>query len=186
MIRLPSFEEVANWPMCCMPMPTRCSASLNQSRQCASALVQRHGERDVWINPPAYSTDHRKEMDYVFDLPYARLPHPPMGMHVSQHLTWSSSRSRSCVAVLVAVHLFDYGAWGADYPEPFGRLDFTWNWKDPWYAPNFTGIISDLGGPTANMYRLHCNDPEIGKNCRKPSLSTQAYARTCTLIMRHW
>ena len=36
-------------------------------------------------------------------------------------------------------------------------------------APNFTGIISDLGGPTANMYRLHCKDPEIEKNCRKPS-----------------
>jgi radical SAM superfamily enzyme YgiQ (UPF0313 family) len=47
-----------------------------------------------------------------------------------------------------------------------------------------TGIISDLGGPTANMYRLHCKDPEIEKNCRKPScvsrcLSKLTY-RSCT------
>jgi hypothetical protein len=48
-------------------------------------LVQRHGERDVWINPPPIPLT-TEEMDYVFDLPYARLPHPAYGMPVSLHL----------------------------------------------------------------------------------------------------
>ena len=81
-IRLPSLKPLL-MIMCCMPMPT-VFASGNQSGN-ARALVQRHGERDVWIKSTTNSLT-TEEMDYVFDLPYARLPHPSMEMHVSQPL----------------------------------------------------------------------------------------------------
>ncbi|WVM94052.1 radical SAM protein [Halopseudomonas pachastrellae] len=57
----------------------------------------------------------------------------------------------------------------AHYPEPFARLDHPEieDMRDK--VPGFTGVVSDLGGPTANMYRIACKSPEIEAACRKPS-----------------
>ncbi|MFW1981677.1 YgiQ family radical SAM protein, partial [Acinetobacter baumannii] len=72
-IRLPSFEEVANDQVLYAHANRILHLETNPGN--ARALVQRHGERDVWINPPPIPLP-TEEMDYVFDLPYARLPHP--------------------------------------------------------------------------------------------------------------
>lgn len=75
-IRLPSFEEVANDHVLYAHANRILHLETNPGN--ARALVQRHGERDVWINPPPIPLT-TEEMDYVFDLPYARLPHPTYG-----------------------------------------------------------------------------------------------------------
>ncbi|MBV7619187.1 YgiQ family radical SAM protein, partial [Escherichia coli] len=75
-IRLPSFEEVANDPVLYAHANRILHLETNPGN--ARALVQKHGERDVWINPPPIPLT-TEEMDYVFDLPYARLPHPSYG-----------------------------------------------------------------------------------------------------------
>lgn len=103
-IRLPSFEEVANDQVLYAHANRILHLETNPGN--ARALVQRHGERDVWINPPPIPLT-TEEMDYVFDLPYARLPHPAYGdarFPAFDMIKFSVNMSILCVAVLVVVH----------------------------------------------------------------------------------
>jgi hypothetical protein len=135
----------------------------------ARALVQRHGERDVWINPPPIPLT-TEEMDYVFDLPYARLPHPSYGnarFPSFDMIKFSVNIMRGCFGGCTFCSITEHEGRIIQNRSEDSILREIEKIRDT--APQFTGIISDLGGPTANMYRLHCNDPEIEKNCRKPS-----------------
>src|SRR5690606_9172156 len=75
-IRLPSYEKVRNDPVLYAHANRVLHLETNPGN--ARALVQRHGERDVWFNPPPVPLT-TEEMDYVFGLPYARVPHPSYG-----------------------------------------------------------------------------------------------------------
>ena len=166
-IRMPSFEQVANDRV--MYAHANRILHLETNPGNARALVQRHGDRDVWLNPPAIPLT-TEEMDYIFDLPYARLPHPSYGnarIPAFDMIKFSVNIMRGCFGGCTFCSITEHEGRIIQNRSEDSILREVEKIRDT--APNFTGIISDLGGPTANMYRLHCKDPEIEKNCRKPS-----------------
>lgn len=166
-IRMPSFEQVANDKVLYAHANRILHLETNPGN--ARALVQRHADRDVWINPPPIPLT-TEEMDYVFDLPYARLPHPSYGdarFPAFDMIKFSVNIMRGCFGGCTFCSITEHEGRIIQNRSEDSILREVEKIRDT--APNFTGIISDLGGPTANMYRLHCQDPEIEKNCRKPS-----------------
>ena len=166
-IRLPDFEQVANDPVLYAHANRILHLETNPGN--ARALVQRHGERDVWINPPPIPLS-TEEMDYVFDLPYARLPHPDYGdarIPAFDMIKFSVNIMRGCFGGCTFCSITEHEGRIIQNRSEESILREVEKIRDT--APQFTGIISDLGGPTANMYRLACKDIEIEKNCRKPS-----------------
>ena len=166
-IRLPSFEEVTKDQVLYAHANRILHLETNPGN--ARALVQKHGERDVWINPPPIPLT-TEEMDYVFDLPYARLPHPMYGdarFPAFDMIKFSVNIMRGCFGGCTFCSITEHEGRIIQNRSEDSILREVEKIRDT--APGFTGIISDLGGPTANMYRLHCKDPEIEKNCRKPS-----------------
>src|SRR5574344_2042595 len=133
--------------------------------------------RDVWLNPPPIPLT-TAEMDYVFGLPYARGPHPSYADENGSHEgatkipAWEMIRTsvnimRGCFGGCTFCSITEHEGRIIQNRSEESILREVEKIRDT--APGFTGIISDLGGPTANMYRLACKDPEIEKNCRKPS-----------------
>jgi uncharacterized radical SAM protein YgiQ len=166
-IRLPAFEEVATDPV--LYAHTNRILHLETNPGNARALVQKHGERDVWLNAPPIPLT-TEEMDYVFDLPYARLPHPTYGearFPAFDMIKFSVNIMRGCFGGCTFCSITEHEGRIIQNRSEESILREVEKIRDT--APGFTGIISDLGGPTANMYRLQCKDPEIEKNCRKPS-----------------
>ncbi|WP_407651643.1 YgiQ family radical SAM protein [Acinetobacter sedimenti] len=166
-IRLPAFEQVANDPVLYAHANRILHLETNPGN--ARALVQKHGERDVWLNPPPIPLT-TEEMDYVFDLPYARLPHPAYGdarFPAFDMIKFSVNIMRGCFGGCTFCSITEHEGRIIQNRSEDSILREVEKIRDT--APGFTGIISDLGGPTANMYRLQCKDPEIEKNCRKPS-----------------
>ncbi|OOR85293.1 YgiQ family radical SAM protein [Moraxella canis] len=166
-IRMPSFEEVANDRVLYAHANRILHLETNPGN--ARALVQRHGDRDVWLNPPALPLS-TEELDAVFDLPYARLPHPSYGdarFPAFDMIKFSVNIMRGCFGGCTFCSITEHEGRIIQNRSEESILREIETIRDT--APNFTGIISDLGGPTANMYRLHCKDPEIERNCRKPS-----------------
>ena len=166
-IRLPSFEQVSDDQVLYAHANRILHLETNPGN--ARALVQKHGERDVWINPPPIPLT-TEEMDYVFDLPYARLPHPMYGdarFPAFDMIKFSVNIMRGCFGGCTFCSITEHEGRIIQNRSEESILREVEMIRDT--APGFTGIISDLGGPTANMYRLQCKDPEIEKNCRKPS-----------------
>ena len=166
-IRLPAFEEVSEDPVLYAHANRILHLETNPGN--ARAMVQKHGERDVWLNaPPSPLTT--EEMDYVFDLPYARLPHPAYAearFPAFDMIKFSVNIMRGCFGGCTFCSITEHEGRIIQNRSEESILREVEKIRDT--APGFTGIISDLGGPTANMYRLQCKDPEIEKNCRKPS-----------------
>ncbi len=166
-IRMPAFEQVANDPVLYAHANRILHLETNPGN--ARALVQSHGDRDVWLNPPPIPLT-TEEMDYVFDLPYARLPHPSYEnarFPAFDMIKFSVNIMRGCFGGCTFCSITEHEGRIIQNRSEDSILREVEKIRDT--APQFTGIISDLGGPTANMYRLHCNDSEIEKNCRKPS-----------------
>ena len=166
-IRLPSFEEVSNDAVLYAHANRILHLETNPGN--ARALVQKHGERDVWLNAPPIPLT-TEEMDYVFDLPYARLPHPAYAearFPAFDMIKFSVNIMRGCFGGCTFCSITEHEGRIIQNRSEESILREVEKIRDT--APGFTGIISDLGGPTANMYRLACKDPEIEKNCRKPS-----------------
>ena len=166
-IRLPAFEEVEEDPVLYAHANRILHLETNPGN--ARAMVQKHGERDVWLNAPPIPLT-TEEMDYVFDLPYARLPHPSYGearFPAFDMIKFSVNIMRGCFGGCTFCSITEHEGRIIQNRSEESILREVEKIRDT--APGFTGIISDLGGPTANMYRLQCKDPEIEKNCRKPS-----------------
>ncbi len=166
-IRLPAFEEVVNDRVLYAHANRILHLETNPGN--ARALVQAHGERDVWLNPPPLPLS-TEEMDYIFDLPYARLPHPSYGdarFPAFDMIKFSVNIMRGCFGGCTFCSITEHEGRIIQNRSEESILREVEKIRDT--APHFTGIISDLGGPTANMYRLHCKDSEIERNCRKPS-----------------
>jgi radical SAM superfamily enzyme YgiQ (UPF0313 family) len=152
----------------------------NQPRQCR-ALVQAHGEgataRDVWITPPPIPLT-TAEMDYVFDLPYARSPHPRYADENGSHdgatkipawemIRFSVNIMRGCFGGCTFCSITEHEGRIIQSRSEDSVIREIEAIRDT--VKGFTGAISDLGGPTANMYRIGCKSPEIEAACRKPS-----------------
>jgi uncharacterized radical SAM protein YgiQ len=135
----------------------------------ARALVQRHGDRDVWINPPALPLS-TAEMDAVYELPYSRRPHPGYGaatIPAYDMIKTSVTIMRGCFGGCTFCSITEHEGriiQNRSQPSVLRELERV---RDK--TPGFTGVVSDLGGPTANMYRLACKDPSVEAACRRPS-----------------
>jgi len=170
-IRLPSYEAVKRDPVLYAHANRVLHLETNPGN--ARALVQQHGEgasiRDVWLNPPAVPLT-TEEMDSVFDLPYARAPHPAYGdakIPAWDMIRFSVNIMRGCFGGCTFCSITEHEGRIIQNRSSNSIIKEIEDIRDK--VPGFTGIISDLGGPTANMYRIACKSKEIEAHCRKPS-----------------
>ncbi len=178
-IRLPSYEQVRADPVLYAHASRVLHLETNPGN--ARALVQAHGEgataRDVWINPPPIPLT-TAEMDHVFDLPYARAPHPGYADANGSHdgatkipawemIRFSINIMRGCFGGCTFCSITEHEGRIIQSRSEDSVIREVEAIRDT--VKGFTGTISDLGGPTANMYRIGCRSPEIESACRKPS-----------------
>jgi len=166
-VRLPAYEEVSKDPV--MYAHASRVLHLESNPGNARALVQRHGDREVWLNPPPIPLT-TKEMDHVFGLPYARGPHPAYkGAKIPawEMIRFSVNIMRGCFGGCTFCSITEHEGRIIQSRSEASILHEIEEIRDK--VEGFTGIISDLGGPTANMYRLACKDPKIETACRKLS-----------------
>jgi uncharacterized radical SAM protein YgiQ len=166
-IRMPAFEEVARDPVLYAHASRLLHVESNPGN--ARALVQRHGDRDVWINPPPLPLA-TVEMDAVYELPYTRRPHPRYGearIPAYDMIRFSITIMRGCFGGCTFCSITEHEGRVIQNRSEASVLREIEQVRDT--VPGFTGVISDLGGPTANMYRLACKSPEIEAACRRPS-----------------
>ena len=178
-IRLPSYEQVRRDPVLYAHANRVLHLETNPGN--ARALVQAHGEgrsaRDVWINPPPVPLTSA-EMDHIFDLPYARNPHPRYADERGRHdgatripawemIRFSVNIMRGCFGGCTFCSITEHEGRIIQSRSEDSIVREVEAMRDK--VQGFTGVVSDLGGPTANMYRLGCRDPAIEAVCRKPS-----------------
>jgi uncharacterized radical SAM protein YgiQ len=178
-IRLPSYEQVKSDAVLYAHANRVLHLETNPGN--ARALVQAHGDgataRDVWINPPPIPLT-TAEMDHVFDLPYARSPHPTYADEHGKHdgatkipawemIRFSVNIMRGCFGGCTFCSITEHEGRIIQSRSEDSIIREVEEMRDK--VEGFTGIVSDLGGPTANMYRLGCKSPAIEAACRKPS-----------------
>jgi uncharacterized radical SAM protein YgiQ len=174
-VRLPAYEVVKSDPVLYAHANRVLHLETNPGN--ARALVQRHGERDLWINPPPIPLT-TPEMDHVFDLPYARSPHPSYADEAGSHdgatkipawemIRFSVNIMRGCFGGCTFCSITEHEGRIIQSRSEDSVIREIEEMRDK--VKGFTGIVSDLGGPTANMYRIGCKSPEIEAACRKPS-----------------
>jgi uncharacterized radical SAM protein YgiQ len=166
-IRLPSFEKVRNDAVLYAHANRILHLETNPGN--ARALVQAHDKKDLWVNPPALplTTD---EMDYVFSMPFTRVPHTSYGdarIPAYEMIRFSVNIMRGCFGGCTFCSITEHEGRIIQNRSEESILDEVKKIRDT--VPGFTGVISDLGGPTANMYRLACKSREIEAACRRPS-----------------
>ncbi len=166
-IRLPAFEQVRADPVLYAHASRVLHLETNPGN--ARALVQRHGDKEVWLNPPPIPLT-TPEMDAVYDLPYARAPHPVYaGARIPawEMIRFSVNIMRGCFGGCTFCSITEHEGRIIQNRSEESILREVEEIRDR--VDGFTGVISDLGGPTANMYRLACKDPEIERSCRRLS-----------------
>ncbi len=166
-IRLPAYEQVKSDPVLYAHASRTFHLESNPGN--ARALVQAHGERDVWLNPPPLPLS-MAEMDFVYGLPYARAPHPAYGnakIPAWEMIRFSVNIMRGCFGGCTFCSITEHEGRIIQSRSEQSILREIEEIRDK--TPGFTGVISDVGGPTANMYRMACKDPKIEKACRRPS-----------------
>jgi uncharacterized radical SAM protein YgiQ len=166
-IRLPAYEQVKSDPVLYAHASRVLHLETNPGN--ARALVQRHADRDVWLNPPPIPLS-TPEMDWVFDLPYARAPHPGCGdakIPAWEIIRFSVNIMRGCFGGCTFCSITEHEGRIIQSRSEASVLREIEDIRDR--VEGFTGVISDLGGPTANMYRIGCKSPAIEAACRKPS-----------------
>jgi uncharacterized radical SAM protein YgiQ len=166
-IRMPSYDQVAADPVLYAHASRILHLEANPGN--ARALTQRHGDVDVWLNPPPIPLT-TKEMDYVYERPYRRLPHPFYGnanIPAYKMIRFSISIQRGCFGGCTFCSITEHEGRIIQNRSEDSVIREIETIRDS--VPGFTGVISDLGGPTANMYRLACKSPAIESACRRPS-----------------
>jgi uncharacterized radical SAM protein YgiQ len=166
-IRMPSYEQVAADPVLYAHASRILHLESNPGN--ARALVQRHGDVDVWLNPPPIPLTTR-EMDWVYEKPYARQPHPSYGdanIPAYKMIRFSIAIQRGCFGGCTFCSITEHEGRIIQSRSESSVIREIEEIRD--HVPGFTGVISDLGGPTANMYRLACKSREIESACRRPS-----------------
>jgi uncharacterized radical SAM protein YgiQ len=166
-IRLPSFEQVSADPVLYAHASRILHLEANPGN--ARALVQRHGSFDVWLNPPPIPLA-TADMDAVYELPYARRPHPSYGkakIPAYHMIRFSVAIQRGCFGGCTFCSITEHEGRIIQSRSEDSIVREIETIRDT--VSGFTGVISDLGGPTANMYRLQCKSPAIESACRRPS-----------------
>ena len=166
-VRLPSYEQVVSDPVLYAHASRTLHLESNPGN--ARALVQGHGERDVWLNPPPIPLT-TEEMDGVYAAPFQRKPHPSYGearIPAFEMIRFSVNIMRGCFGGCTFCSITEHEGRIIQSRSETSILNEIEEIRDK--TPGFTGAISDLGGPTANMYRMACKDPKIESSCRRLS-----------------
>jgi uncharacterized radical SAM protein YgiQ len=165
-ITLPSFEQVSadNWAFCDMTKIAHQETNPHNAKR----LVQYHGPEAVVVNPPALPLS-QIEMDRVYGLPYTRKPHPTYGRQkipafevVKDSVQIMRGCFGGCTFCSITAH---EGRIIQSRSEESVLAEIRRMAADP----EFSGVVSDIGGPTANMYEMKCERPEVEAKCRRLS-----------------
>jgi uncharacterized radical SAM protein YgiQ len=165
-IRLPSWEQVKKDRV--LYAHANRVFHLEANPHNARALVQRNGDQDVFVNPPPFPLT-TEEMDRIYELPYQKLPHPAhqdQKIPAYEMIRFSVTIMRGCFGGCSFCSITEHEGRIMQNRSEGSILREVERLRD---VPGFTGAVSDLGGPTANMYRLACKSREIEAACRKPS-----------------
>jgi uncharacterized radical SAM protein YgiQ len=140
---------------------------MNQNPHCATALVQKHGGRYVLVNPPAFPMS-TPELDAIYALPFTRAPHPSYTGKIPAYemIRHSITAMRGCFGGCAFCSLTAHQGRAVQSRSAESILAEV---EKVTAMPDFTGHVSDIGGPTANMYMMYCGQPEVEKICRKVS-----------------
>jgi len=166
-VRLPSFSDVSRDPVLYAHASRVLHLETNPGN--ARALVQNQGGQKIWFNPPPIPLT-TEEMDYVFGFDYARVPHPAYGearIPAYEMIRFSINIMRGCFGGCTFCSITEHEGRIIQNRSQASILQEIETIRDR--VPGFTGIISDLGGPTANMYRIACKSKAIETACRRPS-----------------
>ncbi len=166
-IRLPSFEQVSQDAVLYAHASRILHLESNPGN--ARALVQRHGTQELWLNPPPIPLS-TADMDAIYELPYARRPHPAYGtakIPAYHMIRFSVAIQRGCFGGCTFCSITEHEGRIIQSRSEDSVIREIETIRDT--VQGFTGVISDLGGPTANMYRLHCKSTAIESACRRPS-----------------
>ena len=166
-VRLPGFEQVTGD----REAYARASRVLHRESNPgnARALVQRHGDRELWLTPPPIPLT-TAEMDAVYGLPFARAPHPAYGeakIPAWEMIRFSVTIMRGCFGGCSFCSITEHEGRIIQSRSEASILKEIGEVRDK--TKGFTGVISDIGGPTANMYRQSCMDKRAEELCRRPS-----------------
>jgi len=173
-LRLPSYDKVKDDKVLYAHASRVFHLETNPGN--ARAMVQRHGDRDIWLNPPPVPLSTR-ELDQIYELPYTRKPHPCYGnarMPAWEMIRFSINIMRGCFGGCTFCSITEHEGRIIQNRSEESILNEIKTIRDN--VPGFTGNISDLGGPTANMWRMHCKDPKIESSCR---LLSCVYPQIC-------
>ncbi len=134
----------------------------------ARRLVQRHGTQVVVCNPPGLPIS-QEDMDRIYGLPYNRRPHPmyqgaaiPAFEAVKDSVTIMRGCFGGCTFCSITAHQ-GRTIQSRSKESVLNELRRLGN------DPKFSGVVSDIGGPTANMYQMRCTRPEVEAKCRRQS-----------------
>lgn len=166
-VHLPSYEKVSKDPVLYAHTSRVLHLETNPSN--ARTLVQKHGERYLWVNPPPVPLS-TEELDDVFELPFQRVPHPVYGdarIPAYEMIRFSVNIMRGCFGGCSFCSITEHEGRVIQSRSEDSIVREVEKIRD--MTPGFTGTISDLGGPTANMYMLNCVSEEIHQNCRRLS-----------------
>ncbi len=166
-VRLPAYEQVKDDPVLYAHASRTFHLESNPGN--ARALRQAHGERDVWLNPPPIPLT-TEELDQVYEAPYARRPHPSYGeakIPAWEMIRFSVNIMRGCFGGCTFCSITEHEGRIIQSRSEDSVIREIEEMRDK--TPGFTGIVSDLGGPTANMYHLKCKDEKIESACRRLS-----------------
>ncbi|HEY0749399.1 MAG TPA: YgiQ family radical SAM protein [Steroidobacteraceae bacterium] len=166
-IRMPSFEQVSQDAVLYAHASRILHLESNPGN--ARALVQRHGTQELWLNPPPIPLA-TQDMDAIYELPYARRPHPSYGeakIPAYHMIRFSVAIQRGCFGGCTFCSITEHEGRIIQSRSEDSVIREIETIRDK--VKGFTGVISDLGGPTANMYRLHCKSAAIESACRRPS-----------------
>lgn len=182
-VRLPSFDKVRKDPI----LYAHASRVLHQEANPFNArpMIQKHENREVWINPPPIPLE-TDELDGVFDLPYARVPHPSYGKQkipAYDMIKTSVNIMRGCFGGCTFCSITEHEGRIIQSRSQESILKEIEDIRDK--VPGFTGHISDLGGPTANMYRLTCKDMPTLSKCRRLSCVHPTICKNLTTSHKH-
>ncbi len=166
-IRLPDFDQVVNDKVLYAHASRVFHLETNPGN--ARALMQQHGKRYVWLNPPPIPLES-DEFDRVFELPYTRKPHTSYRaarMPAWEMIRHSINIMRGCFGGCTFCSITEHEGRIIQSRSEDSVIREIEVIRDS--VPGFTGNISDLGGPTANMYRLKCRSEKIESACRRLS-----------------
>ncbi len=165
MIVLPSYEEVKA-DKTAFVEATRI-IHINTNPLNATMLIQRHDRETIVVTPPALPLS-QEEMDHVYDLPYTRRPHPsytePIPAHemIKDSVTIMRGCFGGCTFCSITAHQ-------GRIIQSRSQESVLKEVRKMAADPEFSGVISDIGGPTANMYEMRCSRPDVETKCKRLS-----------------